>query len=492
MIRPVLGFIALLHFIGFESHALAQTVVRRARMSHSLEAITTVGKDIVLCDGYEVFALAQENSLAKPRKLFDTRGLSIRSGVRGCVYLPQQHLFAFAEPTHPSQLLLSDAFGVPQGVVSIQLPPGVTANYIEGLTYIPATSSQYANHILAVLHPQSDVSTTRIEVIRLDGVVEKEILPDSSLNALFFVGITFLAPDKILLSDVQGDLVTLDFNGHQVGSTLSPPDLVGLDLEGLAQLSDGHIVATDYIQGKTYYFDGSLTRTPALDQNFGKGLTGATIGLGVTWDSVSEEYITPASSFGTQLFAINAQLNNTRVFGTRSDSNVLTTGAAYLASENLVALLSRNPKQVMLYNASGAPTGSVDVSVIADRIHSLSYVSTTNQFAIAGGQNIINFVDRTSGALTTSLTLNQISNIAAMAYFQDDDTGADRLLIADSGTNQMVVIDLTGAVLSQFDYRYTLGVVSPQGLSKITTGPDAGAFVVSEVDNSSLVVFRLQ
>lgn len=55
--------------------------------------------------------------------------------------------------------------------------------------------------------------------------------------------------------------------------------------------------------------------------------------------------------------------------------------------------------------------------------------------------------------------------------------------------HRLLVVDLNGMVIQQFDYRAALGVVAIQDLATITTGPQAGAFNLATTDTSEIVVF---
>ena len=128
----------------------------------------------------------------------------------------------------------------------------------------------------------------------------------------------------------------------------------------------------------------------------------------------------------------------------------------------------------------------------------VQYIPGTRQFAIfAGGvENLgmIRIVDR-AGALVRSIDLTPYGlSVFSFAYFAPDHPSGGKLLVISAASNQALVVDLNGNLLSSFDYRAAFalpGGYTPFGVTQITTGPYAGAFALGGNDASEIIIFSL-
>jgi hypothetical protein len=91
---------------------------------------------------------------------------------------------------------------------------------------------------------------------------------------------------------------------------------------------------------------------------------------------------------------------------------------------------------------------------------------------------------------TVDLTCTGTRGVAGLAYFNDPAGGGGRLIILASA-GRVLVTDLDGNLISEFNLRVKLGLVSAADIAAITTGPQAGAFSVVDSSGGEMVVFRL-
>jgi hypothetical protein len=179
--------------------------------------------------------------------------------------------------------------------------------------------------------------------------------------------------------------------------------------------------------------------------------------------------------------------------------------ATYLAAEHLLGVVHLNgPRAIVLFNPDGTINSQVDLSAatIGSNLGgatTVEYLPATNEFAVgfngnptpdpAAERRRIRVVSRT-GALvrTIDLTCTGTRGIGGFAYFEED--GLGRLLVLASA-GRVLVTDLNGNLLREFNLRVRLGMLGAADLSAITTGPQAGAFAAVDSTGSELVVFRL-
>jgi hypothetical protein len=106
----------------------------------------------------------------------------------------------------------------------------------------------------------------------------------------------------------------------------------------------------------------------------------------------------------------------------------------------------------------------------------MDYLPPLREFVARSGADATTllFFSRT-GQLVNSLDLSGLGiGIAAIAFFNPGDPSGGNLLISSGPfAHQLLVVDLNGTVIQQFDYRAALGVVAIQDLAAITTGPQA-------------------
>jgi len=72
-----------------------------------------------------------------------------------------------------------------------------------------------------------------------------------------------------------------------------------------------------------------------------------------------------------------------------------------------------------------------------------------------------------------------------------DHPGGEFLLLSSAVTHQAFVINSTGTLLKQFDYKTALGAVNATDLATIASVPPNGIFSLVSRDTSEIVIFQL-
>ena len=224
-------------------------VVKRERLGNNSEDITYVSKGkhkghVAIIDGREVLVVdATKSKKGKAKSAFDFEGWALGAAPRGIASVESEESFFFNDPAHLDTLFVADADGTFLETRTISYLGGFEPAHCEALSYIPPGSPQYPDHLLMVVW--DEFSETRIEVIGLDGQVVAEILPGPPLSGIPLIGMEFVAPDRIIVTELSWyDIYTLDFDGNVVGGVASVAG--NYSTEGLAQIGDGSIVAADY------------------------------------------------------------------------------------------------------------------------------------------------------------------------------------------------------------------------------------------------------
>jgi hypothetical protein len=483
----------------------AQSVLQRKRLGNNTEGITAIRSgplegNVALMDGLDVLALPEENEDEGARKLFNVLPLGVTAGPRGIAYIDSQRQFVFDDPTQIPTLYLSDIHGNAQGTITVTYPAGFTPDHVEGLAWLPAEATYFPNTLVQVAISFGATSnTTRLEVIDPSGVVIAEIFPKifaSDPDPFDFVtGLGFQSPDHLLVGTADGSLWQIDFSGNALLGPVTFPGVT--DLEGIAQTRKNRIAVEGYSAGKLMFVDGNLNRVAGEDQNYRIGF-GLSLSQGVAWDSDTERHLvsfpgTFAPSIASEVISLTRSLH-------RENEVVNLAGAStpralsYLPDDHRIAVAQTGcaPNcSILLYDNGGTLKEQVQE---APNLPVMEYVPTLREFVARRGADPTTavFFSRT-GPLVNSLDLSGIiGGIAAIAFFNPGDPSGGHLLIASgSFGHRLLVVDLNGNLLQQFDYRASLGVVSIQDLAAITTGPQAGAFSLVTSDTSEIVVFRL-
>jgi hypothetical protein len=527
LVSTLLSLAASLFAAG---EAQSQTVVSHTRIGGYAEDITYVGsgslKDkIVLIDGYEVFAV--ENA-KKPKgsmdKLFDVKIPDIDVRPNGIAYIESEGLFVVNDVSHPTKLFSFDQKGKFTGTRPIQyLDSGYVPGHMEGLAYIPSSSPIFPDHIIVtVLDTLSGPS--RIEVMQKNGVVVAEILPnwpspppsdpDNPIYDTSFIGdVAFLAPNKLLVTFYTNAIWTIDFNGNVLAG---PQEVVGANgFEGIVQMKDTRIAAVNFPQS-LIFFDKNLNRVTESDRNDIIGL-GLNTPRGVAWNSdTSQLLITHGGApeaLSTAIAAVPISLDvATQVVdlvGTGFNSGQRLT---FLPAEHLIAVVSTNPRAIVLFNSNGTVNSQIDLSPPALGMNLgnptvITFIPTTNEFVVGfngvlpppnqqAERRRLRVISRTGTLVRTmDLTATGTAGIGAVAYFLDSG-GSERLMILGSA-GRAFTTDLNGdsrnangVLFGEFNIRVKLGLLARIDITAITTGPQAGAFAI--VDNAGeIVIFRM-
>ncbi len=498
------------------SAGYAQTIISRTRIGGYAEDITyatggSLKDNIVLTDGYEIFAVSTKKEKEPMTRLFDIRGLGVDINPRGITYVESEDLFVVNDITQRSTLFLFDAQGQSRGTRKITYLGGYAPEHLEGMGYIPPGAALYPDHLIQVALDTPN-GPSRIEVLTRSGQVVKEIVPNWPIgSATEFMGdVAFLAPNKLLVTFYDDSIWTIDFDGNVLAGPQTYPGANGF--EGLVRLKDGRFVGVGYPQ-KLLYFDASLNRQPANDRNDLVGLN-LNLPLGVAWNSDTNRHMIVHDS----LVTFNTIFNSVSSVPVTLDSATPFTDlaaagftvprkATYLAAEHLFGVVHLNgPRAILLYNSDGTLNSQVDLSpaTIGQNLggaNNVEHLPATNEFAVtfngnptpdpAAERRRIRIVSRTGTLVRTiDLTCTGTQGVGGIAYFDDPGGGGGRLLILASA-GRVLVTDLNGNLLREFNVRVKLGMVSATDVAAITTGPQAGAFSAVDSNGGEMVVFRL-
>ena len=511
--------VGLIEMVLSSSEATAQTVISKARIGGYAEDITFVAsgplKDhIVMIDGFDVVAAPVKKPKDPLRTVFSLKIPELDVLPTGLTYIESEGLFAFASDTNFKKLFLFDSGGAFVGTRNIQyLNSAYSPQHFEGMAYIPSSSPTFPDHLIVVVWDDLVGGTARLEIMRRDGVVVSEVFrPDwpSSFFESVLGDVAYLAPNRLLVTPYGAGIWTMDFSGNILSGPVTMSDGVG---EGIVQMSDNRIVATDYPQS-LLFFDSNLNRAPASDRNDIIGLNLNTPG-GVTWNPDTNQLLvthdmlsstTPAiSSVPTSLDSATTVVNSS---GFRS-GNRLT----YLPAEHLIAMTHGNPRAIVLFNSNGTFNSQIALSAAAlgqnlGAPAGIAYIPTTNEFALAfqGAANDPNravvrrtlYVLSRGGALvrTHDLTGTGAGAIGGLDYYVDPAGNERFIILASSG--RVIITDLngnsrnaSGFVIFEFNSRVKLGLPARVDITAITTGPLAGAFAIIENRGGEIVIFRL-
>ncbi|MBI1756734.1 MAG: hypothetical protein HYR64_06470 [Fimbriimonas ginsengisoli] len=484
--------------------AHAQTVLARARLGNNTEDIETIRSglyagQIAIMDGYDVLGLpAMGHGHGGVHKLFDiSRLVGLTGGPRGIAYAESERSFVFDDINIPNVLWFTDEVGTPKSP-RLVTRLGDDPVAVEALNYIPRGSAFYPDRLAQVTF--TTFFTETIDIMRLDGTVEAQIIPDDEIQAHGFGGFSFVGPNRLLIGTYDKLLYETDLSGHVVAGPIAVegrPD----SLEGVGSTVDGRIMAASYTEGKLRYFDHNLNRLPGADQDFKIGI-GLSRPLGPGFDSDTGELLfkDEISSFpDILLFSVPQSLGSKTLVKNLADDGYdfsrLRPGMAYLPDEHRIAVPARNPGAMLLYDNAGVLEDNVDLSAFPTSPLVCDYLPSFAQFAIMFngfahfGQ--VSFVTRT-GALVRTIDLRPLGVFfCSFAAFDPSDPSGGRLLVIDP-FNDAIVVDLDGALLYRFEYRGPLNI--PFGsflVTSITSGPYAGAFATVQGDNSEVVIFTL-
>jgi hypothetical protein len=496
--------------------ASAQTVLSRTQLGSYSEDITFVTsgqlKDqIVVMSGFDIYAVksAKKDKGQPFAKLFDLRSLGVDLNPRGITYIGSEDLFVVANTNvQPTKLFLFDQQGQPRGTRTVQYLNNYVPGHLEGLTYIPASSPTFPDHLIMIAWDFAGSGPSRLEVIRRDGQVEAEIFPSfPPAYAEEAMGdVAFLSPNRLLVTFYDNTIWTLDFNGNVVSG---PQTIAGANgFEGIVQMSDGRIVGVGYPQN-LLFFDSNLNRLPDLDRNdiIGLNLNRPT---GIAWNSTTNQHLVAHDVLVGEptiagIAAVPASLDSaSAVVNLTAFQNA--ERMSYLPAEQLIAVAHLNaPRAILLFRNDGTLHSQIDLSPASlgqnlGGVVGVAYIPSTNQFAVRfngaapdplAERRKVRILSRT-GALvrTIDLTCTGTRGIAGLEYFNPaDPSGGQFILIGSAG--RMIITDFNGELVREFNSRVKLGLFSPVDIASITTGAQAGAFSVVDANSGELVIFSL-
>lgn len=505
------------------SGALAQTVVSRARLGNMIEDITFVSNgrlanNLAFANGEELL-LAPLHAPGGPKappaltKLFDFRSTPMTNGPRGIVYIPSQKLFAF-HSANSGVLYFVDENGVYRGSRTMVFPGGAVPIYLEGMDYLPKSCRAYPDHLVVIVNtfaaPNSNL-TPRIEVTRLDGTVEAEIVvqpfglqPDGSYlfdPSYGLLGLAYQAPDRLLVTvnDGTNNIWALDFNGNVIGSGPVWAASGMTNFEGLVQVADGRLAATDFLTGLTLFFDKKMNRLPDQDRTYSVGI-GVGVPNGLAWDSDTDSHLV-LTQYPPGISTVSRTLDSATNAVLVPTPASLPVRLAWVSNDHMAATWARHrdPSHIMMdfihfYNPStGVFLSEVDHPLGGATPEALEYIPWTDQFAVVIGatSRAVGFALRNGETIRTiDITATGLAGPGSLAVFAPSDPSGGRMLLC--GGTAAAVVDFNGTLLpGGFDIREKLNVLGSMDISAISTGPQAGAFALLDRDNNELVVFTL-
>jgi hypothetical protein len=506
-------------------------MIRRSRLGNVTEDITllsaqrTRGGPVAIMDGYDVLSVPSSPPLAtqpvttpavatstqsiagaqptlgpikQPApKLFDVLALGVKAGPKGIAYAESRQQFAFNDPMQPT-LFFTDARGVLQSSVDLQFPND-QPDAIEGLGYIPANAPAFPDALLMATTFRDDNSPSggqsRLEIIKFDGSVVAEIVPQGGIADLFLTGVCFKSPGTLLVSSDDDETIhEIGFKGNLIANFPPLPNRPGLNgIEGLTQLPTGEFGAAGGFDGLLAVFTQSGATAPQfIDYRIGLGLS---VTSGLAWDSTANQFLVIAFNRqrpGSPSISSVAPLLDS--FQTIVNVDPTTRKLTYIPGEQLIAAAHpNNPRGILLFSRA-KPAGQIDTSQLGNPV-AISFIPTTNEFVLvfANQRSQLSFLSR-DGAVSrkpTDLARAGIVRIAAVTFFNPGHPSGGQFLAFDNTQGLAVITDFNGNRLDDFSIKKAFGVLNPSAVTAITTGSDAGAFALANSENSEIVVFRL-
>lgn len=503
--------------------ASAQTVVSRARVGGYSEDITyvtsgTLKDQVVMTNGYELYATLLSKKVALNR-ICRIDHPEMDQFVNGFTFVESEGLFVMNNAPHPNKLFWFDQTCASKGTRTIQyLNSSYRPQHIEGLAYIPASSPTFPDHLIMVAWDDLVVDNVRLVIMRRDGVQVAEISrPDwpAQFRSEGGLGdVTFLAPNRLLVSVYHPDsLWIMDFNGNVLSGPLATGGAMGLG-EGVVQLSDGRLVASNYPQS-LLLFDKNLNRQPQDDRN---DIVGLNVNLphGIAWDSDTNTFLVSHDAQVTpgppSIARVATTLTNSAPVMDLSGFPFIRS-TAYLPQEDIVAILRfpGNQRAILLFNLDGTLNSQISLTAASLGQNlgppaGLAYLPGSDEFVVSfngvppnqGFERQRLRVFSRAGALvrTIDVSATGTGGIGAIEYFQDALSGEGRLMLLSGG--RVVITDLNGNsrngdgfLLGEFNSRVKFGLITRSDIAAITSGPLAGAFAVTDGNGGEVVIFRL-
>jgi hypothetical protein len=444
-------------------------------------------------------AAARPGPIAPPSpatKLFNVLGLKIQAAPRGITFDPINRGFVFSDTIQPGTLFFCDALGRPTQNLNIRYPNGQPL-FVEGLATIPANAPEFPNTFVEVALFE-DEPATRLEIIDSRGLVVREIIPQGEPGTLFLTGISFRSPGSLLVSsDDDETIFELDFNGKilsTVARTRPAATRVLHGIEGVEVVNAWQTFAAGGFDGLLAFIDArtGLNSEQVVDYRIGPGLS---LPAGLAWDSTNNRFLMLAldrtQDLNSAIVGLSPRLSG---FQSLTQVDALTRRITYLPDENLIAAThSNNPRGILFFDKQGQPAGQISTQALGNPLI-IGYIPTTQEFAVvfSAQQTRISILTR-AGALSRTIDLAPagVGRIGTLTFFNPSHPSGGQFLLTDRNTNTGIVIDFQGTILSKFEIRDTLQILSPTAVTAITTGPDTGAFAFANGETSEVVVFRL-
>ncbi|MGZ5431483.1 MAG: hypothetical protein ACXWH7_01050 [Thermoanaerobaculia bacterium] len=470
-----------LFFVLLTISTFAQTVTQRVRTGHTVEDIDVMGKQVILLDGYEVFAADQSGF----SKILDVRDAGATSHVNGFTWIASEKLFAFMEPTDRSRMLLSDEKGRPRGTRAITYPAGFFPSASEGLTWLPK-GTPFPDHLALVvfdddLHP-------RIEIMTTDGVVVHEILLGPPLDDNFIGSVDVFDANHLVAVQVPHTLYVFDYTGAVVSGPTRV--LEATNVEAVVRTPDGIAVA-DYYSGRVFALDRNLQRQPGNDSHnaFGVKIRAD----GIAWNPDTYRYIVTSDTSDVETrsyagFTLPISLDDpVPAFHPAAHGLVVSRHVTYMSDEHKIVVARRLPAAILIYAQMGKLLEQIDVSAVggAAPLTSVVYVPSTQEFYVrfAEATPRLRVVSRT-GAFVRDVDL---SGTGTSGFGVMTGSGNDLVIRTNAG---LIRTDLSGVLLATYDMA-PLRMPRFAGITAITNGPDAGKFAACDSSNAEIVVFTL-
>jgi hypothetical protein len=457
----------------------AQTVVQRVRIGHSVEDIDVAGKQVVVLDGYEVFA-AEKNGFVR---VLDVRDAGATSHVNGFTWIDSEKLYAFMQPLFGT-MLLADSQGNPRGTRAITYLGGFIPSSTEGITWLPK-GTPFPDHLVLVAY--DNLNQPRLEIMTRAGTVIQEIVFPPPLDGLFVGSVDVFDATHLLVQVLPNQLYVVDYAGSVVSGPVNV--LEAGNAEGVVRTPYGFAVA-DYFSGKLFALDAALQRRPQDDlQNvFGVKLRPE----GIAWNPDTSRYILTAHSgdgFTRPGFSVPYSLDDAIVqFYPLAHNRPRHRGIAYMPDEHRTVVAHRNaPKALLLYNEVGTLVEEIDVSATAGAslLNHVAYVPSTQEFylRLVESTQRLRVVSRT-GTFVRDVDL---SGTGAPGFGTMVHAGGN--LIIYTGVS-LIRTDLDGVLLATYPVA-PLRAPQLSGITAITTGPHAGKFAACDSSGAEVIVFSL-
>jgi hypothetical protein len=516
LILIMLGAVTTLTLAAKRPSNVKVKVLDRARLDCSSEDLEYVpngplaGRLVILDQAHVLGMRVVGRGDSKVKQLFDMPDLPVRPN--GIAYVEPLQLFVIDSRDKVDTLYFIDSKGKVKFTRTIQYLDDYLPTAVEGLAYIPSSSASYPDHLVLVTLDEFEPYDNHLQIIRLDGLVEKDIVVPQSISTdgLMLGSVTFLPSDMLLVGAYSSEpLFIVDFNGNVTAAPHcgSCGDLTG-GFEGLARTPSGLIVGAGSY-GKLIYFDEDLNYLPELDQVYAPNL--GLVGLrGIAWDSQVGQFLIhyrPAGvPFQAHVTTVPPSLDSTNPLTDINLNYTAVRGLAYLPDENKFAMgfptRAIAQSSILIYNmddTDGIPDETVELSGLGlGDPTCLTYIPGRQYFAVAfsNSDSSLTIVNRNGTGVIESVDFAPIGVevIRSVAFFNPSHPSGGQFLIHAEPGRRVLITDFSLNVLGEFDAYPTLGLTRLDNyydVVAITSGKYAGAFGMYG-DSGELVIFSIK